>query len=111
MALRDALQEWMPANDWRPSADGRKFTGPNLNQGGQITIHETLLIINQLGWEAKLERADEPTSLTALVRDELEAAGKQPSKDVHKLTRQALELWHSQRRAALIAAKTAAVPA
>lgn len=109
MALRDALLDWLPDNGWTPTGDGRKYTGPNLGQGGELTIHDTLIVINQLGWERTLGRDEEPTSLSALVRGELESAGKTPARDLHKLTNQALELWHAQRRAAKIAAAAANV--
>lgn len=111
MTLRNALGDWMDDNGWMPAADSRKFTGPNLNpdQGGELTIHETLVIINQLGWERKLERDAEPTSLTTIMRDALEGAGKAPAKDVHKLTRQVLDLWHVQRRTEKIAASSATI--
>ena len=99
-SLHEAMNDWMGENGWSADDDGR-VTGVNMRDGtALVRLHPANLIVNQLGWEKLLNRADEPGSFTLVARLEIEAAGQTPRSDLHKLTRQTLDLYNTERRAA-----------
>lgn len=105
MGLHDVITDWMAENGWQGNLDGLHVSGPDLREGGRLEdVHPSMLIINQLGWERMLNRADEPGSLTLAVRLEIEAAGRTPHRDPHKMTRQVLDLFYAERRGSKVAA-------